>query len=96
MLMTSWMRVDGVIFLNDLKHRALKWCKRNDGGRIHPKGDTRQFNVSWDHGGYHEIGCMYDGKTAVEDIELICEVFNWALEQLNPSTQSFYGERSYD
>jgi hypothetical protein len=79
-----------------IAERALAWCKSNDGGRIFPKGDTRQFNVSWDHGGYHEIGWVYEGKTAVADIELICDVFNWALDQLVPSTRSFYGERYYE
>jgi len=30
-----------------------------------------------------------------DKVALICEVFNWAIEQLVPSEQSFYGERTY-
>lgn len=83
---------------DELRAAALKWCKENDGGRLHAKGGgANQLCVSWDHGGYHEIAGMYSqsGK-AQQDLELICDVFNWALDQLAPSSQSFYGERTYE
>lgn len=81
--------------LEDLTSRVLAWRKTNDGSYLHAKPNN-QFCVNWDHGGYHEIGCMYDTKTASTDIDLICDVFNWALEQLTPSTQGFYGDRTYE
>lgn len=78
----------------DISARALAWCKANDGGRLHAK--ATQMCVSWDAGGYHEIADMYDSSAQAEaDIELICDVFNWALEQLAPSTQNYYGTRTY-
>ncbi len=49
--------------LEDLTSRVLAWRKHNDGGHLHAKPNN-QFCVNWDHGGYHEIGCMYDTKTA--------------------------------
>jgi hypothetical protein len=86
-----------------LAHRALEWCKSNDGGRLcvwWPAGSTEKnpgypiMAVSWDHGGTGELGTFY-GPEMADDMELITDVFNWALEQLAPSTQSFYGERDY-
>lgn len=87
---------------DDLATRLLAWRKRNDGGHLHTKSRHDpteigpQLCVSWDHGGYHEIAGMYAGKTALDDAEMICEVFNWALDQLTPSSQSYYGERTYE
>lgn len=86
-----------------LKDRALQWCKSNDGGRLcvwWPAGGGPDVGsrpimaVSWDHGGTGELGTFL-GPDMAPDMELICDVFNWALEQLNPSSRSFYGERSY-
>lgn len=88
--------------IDDLATRVLKWRKRNLGGVLHTKTnhDPEQLGpqlcVSWDHGGYAEIASMYSGKSAAEDAEMICEVFNWALEQLAPSTQNWYGTREYE
>lgn len=88
---------------NELAARLLAWRKRNDGGHLHTKANGHDPNeigpqvcVSWDHGGYHEIGCMYAGSTSLEDAEMLCEVFNWAMEQLTPSTQGWYGTREYE
>lgn len=90
--------------LDNLKARVLAWREANDGGHLHPKWYPQhnpdeigpQLCVSWDHGGYHEIAGFYSGKSARDDVTMICEVFNWAVEQLTPSAQSFYGERTYD
>lgn len=89
---------------DDLKTRVLAWRKANDGGGLHakwyPDHDPEEIGpqvcVNWDHGGYHEIAGLYAGKRANTTAELICDVFNWALDQLTPSTQSFYGERTYE
>lgn len=87
----------------ELAPRVLEWCKRHDGGRLgvwwpagSKSGDGCQpiMAVMWDGGGTGEIGVFYDEKDA-DKMELICDVFNWAIEQLAPSEQSFYGERTY-
>lgn len=88
---------------DELRERVLAYQKRADGGRLFMKGSTLdpedygpQLAVNWDNGGYHEIGCFYAGKGAREDGELLCDVFNWALDVLTPSTVGWYGERTYD
>lgn len=53
-----------------------------------------QICVDWDHGGYHELGCLYAGKRSRDDAELICDLVNWALEILVPSERGFYGDRT--
>lgn len=87
----------------DLAARVLEWRKRNDGGQLTvwwPAGSTEDspgrpiMAVGCDHGGTIEYGSFYDAKDA-DKMGLICEVFNWAMEQLVPSEQSFHGERTY-
>jgi hypothetical protein len=89
---------------DELAARALAWCKAHDGGRLcvwWPAGSKPNdgcspiMAVSWDGGGTGELGTFYDEEDA-DKMGLICDVFNWALEQLAPSTQSFYGERTYE
>jgi hypothetical protein len=88
---------------DDLPTRVLAWCKRNDGGRLgvwwpagsQPGSGSRPIlAIMWDHGGTGELGTFYNEKDA-DKMDLICDVFNWAIEQLAPSEQSFYGERTY-
>jgi hypothetical protein len=83
--------------------RVLEWRKHNDGGRLGvwwPAGSEPGDGCSpimaivWDHGGAGEMGTFYNGKDA-DKMAFICDVFNWAIEQLAPSEQSFYGERTY-
>ena len=50
--------------------------------------------IMWDHGGTGELGVFYDEDDA-EIMGLICDVFNWALEELAPSERSYYGSRTY-
>ena len=85
-----------------LKAAALAWCKKNDGGRLcvwlpaggNPDTSYPIMAVNWDHGGTGELGTFY-GPEFAPQMELICDVFNWALEQLAPSSQGFYGDRNY-
>lgn len=90
--------------LDDLRAKALQWCKSNDGGRLcvwWPAGSTDEnpgypiMAINWDHGGTGELGTFY-GPELEPQMQLICDVFNWALERLAPSTQSFYGGRDYE
>ena len=88
----------------ELKARTLEWCKANDGGRLcvwWPAGSTGRGSdsqpimaVNWDHGGNGELGVFYRNEDA-DAMDLICDVFNWAMEQLAPSEQDFYGSRTY-
>jgi hypothetical protein len=48
----------------------------------------------WDLGGTDELGVFYREEDA-EKMELICDLANWALEQLAPSKQDYYGGRTY-
>jgi hypothetical protein len=89
--------------VKDLAARVLEWRKQNDGGQLTvwwPTGSTEQnpghpiMAVGCDHGGTIEYGAFYDAKDA-DKMALICDVFNWAIEQLVPSEQDFYGERTY-
>ncbi|MEV4127063.1 hypothetical protein [Nocardia sp. NPDC049707] len=86
-----------------LAARALAWAKSNDGGRLgvwwpcgSKTGDGSQpiMSVLWDHGGTGELGVFYDEESA-DDMEIICDIFNWALEELAPSERGFYGQRTY-
>ena len=88
---------------DNLKSEVLAWCKQNDGGRLcvhwpagSRDGDGSQpiLAIAWDNGGVDELGVFYDEKDA-EKMELICDVFNSALEQLAPSEVGYYGTRSY-
>jgi hypothetical protein len=50
--------------------------------------------VMWDGGGTGELGVFYD-KAGADDMETICDIFNWALDQLVPSVRGYYGDRTY-
>ena len=89
---------------DDLKAQALAWRKRHDGGRLGvwwpagggpAEGSQPIMSILWDHGGTGELGVFYNTDDA-DVMEFICDVFNHALEQLAPSTRSFYGERTYE
>ena len=87
--------------MDDLAARALEWRKRNDGGQLgvwwpagSGSGGSPIMAVMWDHGGTGELGTFYYEHDA-DKMDFICDVFNWAIEQLAPSEQSFYGERIY-
>lgn len=88
---------------DDLKDRAKAWMKANDGGHLGvwwPAGSKPGDNSSpilaimWDGGGTGEIGHFYDEKDA-ESAELICDLANWAMDQLVLTTRTYYGEREY-
>lgn len=88
----------------ELARRALAWAKGNDGGRLgvwwpagSKPGDGSQpiMAIHWDGGGTGELGVFYDEKAA-EAMQTICDIFNWALEQLAPSERNFYGTRTYE
>jgi len=87
----------------ELARQALEWAKANDGGRLcvwWPAGSTPGSGsqpimaVNWDNGGVGELGVFYNESDAPA-METICNIFNWALEQLAPSETSYYGERTY-
>jgi len=80
----------------DLARKALEWCKRNDGGRLYAKrrGGDAALTIVWDNGGDDEFASVYEGFQD-DDPELICELVNWALEQLVPSETNYYGTRTY-
>lgn len=88
---------------DELARKALEWCKRNDGGRLgvwwgcgSKRGDGSQpiMSVMWDHGGTGELGVFYREEDA-EAMQMICDLANWALEQLAPSETDYYGTRTY-
>lgn len=88
---------------SELKAAALAWCRQNEGGRlcVHwpagaTPGDGSQpiLAIAWDHGGIDELGVFYDEEDA-ERMEVICDIFNDALERLAPSTVDRYGTRIY-
>ncbi|WP_330253092.1 hypothetical protein OG874_00305 [Nocardia sp. NBC_00565] len=79
----------------ELARKALEWCERNDGGRMYADDrdeDHPQMVILWDNGGQDELG-HFDGDH-IEDLELICDLVNWAVEQLVPS-ETHYGTRTY-
>lgn len=90
----------------DMKRRALEWSKRHDGGRLcvwwpagskprDPNDDSRPIlALNWDNGGVGELGTFYN-KADAEAMHTICDIFNWALEQLAPSERTYYGGRIY-
>src|SRR5881392_12008 len=87
----------------ELAQRALKWCKQNDGGRLgvwwpagsEPDDDSQPImSVMWDGGGTGELGVFYRRELA-DDMQMICDLANWAMEQLVPSETWFYGTRTY-
>ena len=90
----------------DLKRRALEWSKNHDGGRLcvwwpagakpaDPQDQSRPIMaLNWDSGGVGELGSFYS-KTDAEAMNTICDIFNWALDQLVPSQRNWYGTRTY-
>lgn len=87
----------------ELARRALEWAKEHDGGRLcvwwpagsKPGGGSSPIMaVHWDNGGTGELGTFYNESDAPA-METICDIFNWALEQLAPSETNFYGTRTY-
>lgn len=81
----------------ELARRALEWCKRNDGGRLYARertGEQPMMVVLWDNGGEDELGYFHD-ESRGDDLELICDLANWAVEQLVPSETNYYGTRTY-
>lgn len=87
----------------ELVRRALEWRKNNLGGNLcvwWPAGSTRGdgsspiMAVRWDGGGTGELGTFYREENAAA-METICDIFNWALEQLAPSETDWYGTRTY-
>lgn len=87
----------------ELARQALEWSNSNDGGRLcvwwpagSKPGDDSQpiMAVSWDNGGIGELGSFYSREMA-PDMQTICDIFNWALEQLAPSETNWYGTRTY-
>jgi hypothetical protein len=83
--------------------RALEWSKSNLGGRLcvwwpagSQQGDDSHpiLAVHWDGGGVGELGTFYRREDA-ETMQTICDIFNWALEELAPSDVGWYGERTY-
>ncbi|MBF6368409.1 hypothetical protein IU469_22185 [Nocardia puris] len=101
-------RIDGMTNLDpEMVQRALAWAKANDGGRLcvwwpagakprDPDDDSRPIMaINWDGGGTGELGAFYDKKDA-EAMETICDIFNWALDQLAPSERGYYGDRTYE
>ena len=88
---------------DDLKARALDWRKRHDGGRLcvwwpagSKPGDDSQpiLAIAWDHGGTNELGAFYNAADA-DKMQLICDIFNAALEDLAPSERDWWGTRTY-
>lgn len=81
---------------DELARKALEWCKRNDGGRLFAKthGDDTDLTIVWDNGGDDEFANVYDGFQE-DDGELICDLVNYALDQLVPSETNYYGTRTY-
>lgn len=86
-----------------LARQALAWRQVHDGGRlgvwwpagsIPGSGSQPIMSVMWDGGGTGELGVFYEERDA-EAMETICDIFNWALEQLAPSETDFYGTRAY-
>lgn len=82
----------------DLAVRAKGWMKGNDGGQFGVwwpgDGSSPILAIMWDGGGTGEIGHFYDEKDS-DAAELICDLANWAMEQLVPTTRTYYGEREY-
>ena len=88
---------------DDIAARAKDWMKANDGGQFgvwwpagskHGDGSSPILAIMWDGGGTGEIGHFYDEKDS-DAAELICDLANWAMEQLVPTTRTYYGEREY-
>lgn len=80
----------------ELAVRALEWCKRNDGGRLYatiPDNDQPGIVVLWDNGGEDTLGYLYEGNA--DTAELICDLANWAVDHLVPSTVTMFGTRTY-
>ena len=89
---------------DDMKAEALEWCKKNDGGRLcvwwpagSVDGDGSQpiLAIQWDSGGMDELGVFYREEDA-DKMQLICDVFNAALEELAPSEVDYWGTRTYE
>lgn len=87
----------------DLAARAKGWMKSNDGGQFGVwwpagskpgDGSSPILAIMWDSGGEGEIGHFYDEKDS-DAAELICDLANWAMEQLVPTTRTYFGEREY-
>lgn len=87
----------------EMAARALAWSKANDGGRLgvwwpagsKPDDDSPPIMaIHWDGGGTGELGAFYDKRDAAA-METICDIFNWALDQLAPSERGYYGDRAY-
>lgn len=87
-----------------LAAKALAWSKSHDGGRLcvwWPAGSKPEdksqpiMAIGWDHGGTDELGVFYRYEDA-EAMETIAQIFNWALQQLAPSAQNFWGTREYE
>lgn len=88
---------------DDLAARTKAWMKDNDGGQFgvwwpagsKPGDDSSPIlAIMWDQGGTGEIASFYDEKDA-DAAELICDLANWAMEQLVPTTRTYYGGREY-
>lgn len=88
---------------DELARKALEWRKNNDGGRLgvwwpsgSTPGDDSQpiMSVMWDGGGTGELGVFYSREDAAA-MQTICDIFNWAIEQLVPSETDWYGTRTY-
>lgn len=87
----------------ELAKQALAWRKANGGGRLgvwwpcgsKPEDDSQPImSVMWDGGGTGELGVFYSRDLAPQ-MQTICDIFNWALEQLAPSETNWYGTRTY-
>jgi hypothetical protein len=86
-----------------LARQALQWRKSHLGGRLCvwwpagsvPGDDSHPIlAMHWDGGGVGELGTFYRREDA-EAMQTICDIFNWALEELAPSETDWYGTRTY-
>jgi len=90
--------------MTELAARAKKWMQENDGGQLgawwpagaKPGGGSQPIlAVMWDHGGTDELGVFYEEKD-IDKLELICDLANYAMQQLVPTEREYYGGRNYE